>query len=535
MLRPITSRLSLRALLVVMIGAPIAPGIAFGPAILLRLGQSWHQFGAVGELVVIGAGLRLLGGCLALAAAGRLIRSMQALSRAAGALSAGRTPLELNSGVAEIDNVIRSMVAAARSLSWRSKAYEKAEASRRDSEARLRDFAESASDWYWESDRDHRFCYLSEHIRVFGQDPQSRLGRARWELAADADRDPVKWRDHRALLDRHEPFRDFRYVRKVAQQPEQTVSVSGRPILDASGKFAGYRGTARDVSQEVRAERLLREAKAEAEAANLAKSQFLANMSHELRTPLNAILGFSEMLDCGAAGALGARQREYVGYIHQSGAHLLDIINEILDLAKIDAGKFELDEEEGIDLRALVDCCIAFVSECAAAGSLSLSAKVEDGLPRLVADATRLKQILLNLLGNAVKFTDPGGAVALAVRKAADGGVEFEVADTGVGMAAAEIEIALEPFGQIDAGLARRLQGTGLGLPLARRLTELHGGIFTINSEKGRGTSVVVGLPASRVIDDGPAPSTPAAFSAPAAPAADQCCAAEPMPMAAAG
>ncbi len=502
MLRPFKSCLSLRALLVVMIAAPILPTVGFASAMLMWSAQTWRQLNSLGDLALFGVGLRVLGGCVALAAAGRLIRSTEALSRAAKELSRGGAPPAPCSGIVEIDDVIRAMIDAAQALGERSEEYEKAEAARCDSEARLRDFAESGSDWYWETDRNHRFRYLSDHIRTFGQDPNTRLGRARWELVSDADRDASNWRDHRATLERHEPFRDFRYTRQVGNQPEQTVSVSGRPIVDASGRFSGYRGTARDVSAEVRTENLLRHAKAEAEAASLAKSRFLANMSHELRTPFNAILGFSEMLERGATGSLDNRQREYVGYIHQSGAHLLEIINEILDLAKIDAGTLKLDDDCGLDARALVDCCVALVGGRAAAGGVTLCTDIEAGLPRLVADEARLKQIVLSLLGNALKFTDPGGTVGLSARRGADGGVEFEVNDTGLGMTSAEVEIAVEPFGQVDAGLARRRNGAGLGMPLARRLTELHGGSFSIDSEKGRGTRIVVGLPASRVMSE---------------------------------
>jgi signal transduction histidine kinase len=239
-----------------------------------------------------------------------------------------------------------------------------------------------------------------------------------------------------------------------------------------------------------------------AEAANRAKSQFLANMSHELRTPLNAIIGFSEILTAGIPGQLNPKQHGYVANIHEGGGFLLRVINDVLDLAQVDAGKLRLHEEKGIGLDCIAGACIALMEEQAIAGGLRLSLEIEDRMPRVIADATRLSQFVLNLLSNAVKFTEPGGSVSLAIRCAETGGVVLEVRDTGPGMTAAEIEVALQPFGQVDNGLARRHNGTGLGLPLARELAELHGGSLNVASEKGHGTTVTVALPAARVLAD---------------------------------
>jgi PAS domain S-box-containing protein len=368
------------------------------------------------------------------------------------------------------------------------------------SEDRFRGFAVTSSDWFWETDQNHQFTYVSEGIRAFGQDPASRVGRSRVDLAVNVGAEAEKWREHLSALARHAPFRDFVYTRKLGDQPENTISVSGDPFFDEAGDFLGYRGTGRDITREVAAERHLREAKEAAEAASLAKSQFLANMSHELRTPLNAILGFSETLKLGMVGPLQPKQAEYIGLVHDSGQHLLHVISDILDLARVDAGKFELHEESAVDLHRAVGTCLALVKARADEGSVSLSTEIDDALPPVVVDSTRLQQILLNLLSNAIKFTGKGGSVVVGVRQLEDGSVAFEVRDTGLGMTEDEIAIAFEPFGQVDAGHERRHEGTGLGLPLARRLAELHGGTLQLQSERGHGTVVTVTLPAWRVV-----------------------------------
>jgi signal transduction histidine kinase len=245
----------------------------------------------------------------------------------------------------------------------------------------------------------------------------------------------------------------------------------------------------------------LMESKERAEAASRAKSTFLANMSHELRTPLNAIIGFSEMLMGGHAGILPPNQREYVEGVHQSGEHLLTVINDVLDLAKIEAGRFELRRIDQLRPGDLAQRCVDLLRERAERRMVRISLQLKSALPPISADAARVKQILFNLLDNAIKFSPAGGIVTLTVRGADAGAVEFIVADNGSGMAAEEAQIALQPFGQVDDGLTRCHEGAGLGLPLAERLAEIHGGSLRIESEKGRGTRVIVRLPQARGVD----------------------------------
>jgi signal transduction histidine kinase len=246
-------------------------------------------------------------------------------------------------------------------------------------------------------------------------------------------------------------------------------------------------------------EREMETARNAAEVANRTKSQFLANMSHELRTPLNAIIGFSEIIskDMLAMGSPSV-YREYAQDINSSGQNLLQIINDILDMSKIDAGKLELREDE-FEVGPAVLHCIRMIGGRAHEAGVLIVNDLPADLPHLHADQVRLKQILLNLMSNAVKFTPRLGTVRLSARQHEDGSLSLLVTDTGIGMSADEVAIAMQPFRQIDSDLARKHEGTGLGLPLTKALVELHGGTMTMRSEKGRGTEVVVTLPPRRV------------------------------------
>jgi len=245
--------------------------------------------------------------------------------------------------------------------------------------------------------------------------------------------------------------------------------------------------------------RNLMDALAAAAQSSQSKSQFLAAMSHELRTPLNAIIGYSELIRMEPYGTLGdPRYGDYIGDIHSSGSHLLSLINDVLDLARLDASRVALDEEE-LDLAQIIDETLRVVMPQATEAQLTLDCRLPAGLPAVSVDRRRMKQVLLNLLSNAVKFTPAGGRVGVSVAPFGDG-LAIVVSDSGIGMKAEDIPIALERFGQIDSRLSRKYEGTGLGLPLAKQLIELHGGRLHIESVPGAGTTVSVILPADRVL-----------------------------------
>lgn len=241
------------------------------------------------------------------------------------------------------------------------------------------------------------------------------------------------------------------------------------------------------------------QAQRKAEAANLAKSAFLANLSHELRTPLSAIIGFSEMMQREALGPVGStRYRAYADDINRGGMHLLDLVNDLLDLSRIEAGKMEL-AEDFVDMDRLIADCLVLVRDMAARRDVELAVDKDARLPPIYADERKLKQILINLISNAIGFTSSGGSVEIVAAIAASGGLEVSVRDSGVGMKPEDISRIFEPFGQPRHMRQGDRPAAGLGLPLSRKLAELHGGALEIESTAGRGTTVLLRIPAERV------------------------------------
>ena len=347
------------------------------------------------------------------------------------------------------------------------------------------------------TDRNGRFVFANEcFARAMGRPVQAIIGNTLAELQPGEDTDAAMELDRSLIAGETRPTA-FE-VDVTDPGGEQMVLLTNKAVLDDDvGRPMLVVTVSLDITDRKNAELAVLAAKEVAELANHSKTEFLANMSHELRTPLNAIIGFSQLMADEVLGPLG--NTKYTGYardICNSAEHLLGIINDILDVSKLEAGKFEL-EEELIEIPQITRNLLHFVADRASALEVTIDTEIEPGLPRLRADARKLKQILLNLVTNALKFSQPGSRVTLRARTH-NGAIMIEVVDRGIGMDDGEIATAITRFGQVASTWNRKHAGTGLGLPLAIGLVELHDGKLDIRSRKGEGTTVTVTFPAER-------------------------------------
>ena len=365
---------------------------------------------------------------------------------------------------------------------------------------RFHEVSEVGRSWVWEQDADLRYTYQSHGLQhIIGRERAEIVGKTRRELYADLPEvfASADWAWLDAQIAARKPFNDFTYAVPGPEGQSLWVQISGRPIHDADGVFAGYRGSGREVTG-------LFAARLAAEAANLTKSEFLANMSHEIRTPLNGVLGMAELLHDRMEDP---QSREMAAQIRDSGQHLLTILNDILDMSKIEAGKLSL-ELVAFDPAALLARVGALHAPVAQERGLELELVCDPPAPvRRLGDPHRLQQVLHNLLSNAIRFT-PDGGVRVRLNASSGAALVCQITDTGIGMGPDELARLFRPFEQADRSTSRRFGGTGLGTSIVKKLVDMMEGSISVSSRPGEGTEIRVTLPLPEVVE-APSPAPP--------------------------
>jgi signal transduction histidine kinase len=369
-----------------------------------------------------------------------------------------------------------------------------------EAEERLRNALDALSEGFLLWDSEDRLVLCNDAAHRLDPDPGNKIefGQSFAELLDDRlERGLIP-----AAIGREAEYRQIRLQSHLDPgQPIEFQAADGKilRVVERRTTEGGIVTLRSDVTAQRQMERALIDARQEAEAGSRAKSEFLANMSHELRTPLNAVIGFAELIHgemMGNDAAAHARYREYAGDIRDSGSHLLGLINDILDFSKTEAGELHLIQDP-VDLGEVVESAVRMLQPRAERAGIELATRVPSNLPPVMGDGMRLRQILLNLVSNAIKYTPEAGHVSVSV-ETTDAGVLIKVSDTGIGIAPEDMSTVLEPFRQVDNDLNRRNPGTGLGLPLTKRLVELHKGVLELESALGHGTTAVVRLPANQ-------------------------------------